>query len=162
MPQSHTWQSLSMCCQTPLGADWKSCPPGMLSGFSQSKCWEHLASCWCYEAYVSVKQEDWKVHLSSELVVLHLFIFPDRTENPNMGQFSRAGPPTFHWKATALQPAKEGTVWIVATIVSRGRLQGSWCMICGPARETSKCEGALLTCMAIVLLIYLSVKWSSS
>ena len=47
-------------------------------------------------------------------------------------------------KATALQPAKEGAAWIAATIVSRGRLQGSWCMICAPARETSKCEGALL------------------
>ena len=41
-------------------------------------------------------------------------------------------------KATAFQPAKEGAAWIAATIVSRGWLQGSWCMIGAPAKETSK------------------------
>ena len=49
MPQSHTWQPLSMCHQNSIRCRLESSlyqERTMLSGFSHSKCSEHLTSCW--------------------------------------------------------------------------------------------------------------------
>ena len=52
---------------------------------------------------------------------------------------SKSGRPThFSWSVRCTPASEEGTAWIAATVVIRSRLQGSWCMICGPARETRK------------------------
>ena len=48
MPQSYTWQPISMCHRTPLGVDRNFSPSGNTHAewFSHSKFSEHLASCW--------------------------------------------------------------------------------------------------------------------